>query len=61
MKVTIKSAEEIEKYLEMAGFLVQEKRQTIYTLDNELQEIKDGVGEGVFAVIKAKKASPTHL
>lgn len=58
---TFHSAEEIEKYLDMAGFLVQEKKQTIYTLDNELQGIKDGVGEGVFAVIKAKKASPTHL
>jgi ubiquinone/menaquinone biosynthesis C-methylase UbiE len=49
------SAEEIEKYLEMTGFTVQEKKQTIYTLDNIPQEIKDGVGEGVFAVIKAKK------
>jgi len=58
---TFHSAEEIEKYLELAGFLVQEKRQTIYMLDNEFQEIKDGVGEGVFAVIKAKKVSPTHL
>lgn len=58
---TFHSAEEIEEYLKMTGFLVQEKRQTIYTLDNELQEIKDGVGEGVFAVIKAKKVSPTHL
>lgn len=49
------SAEEIEKYLMITGFAVQEKKQTIYTFDNKPQEIKDGVGEGVFAVIKAKK------
>lgn len=52
---TFHSAEEIAKYLEMTGFVVQDKKQTIYTLDNKPQEIKDGVGEGVFAVIKAKK------
>jgi SAM-dependent methyltransferase len=49
------SAKEIEKYLGVTGFTVQEKKQTIYTLYNKPQEIKDGVGEGVFAVIKAKK------
>lgn len=49
------SADEIEKYLEMTGFEVHEKKQTIYTLENKVQEIKEGVGEGVFAVIKAKK------
>ena len=49
------SAEEIENYLEMTGFAVQEKKQTVFSLDNKPQEIKDGVGEGLFAVIKAKK------
>lgn len=49
------SSEEIEKYLLRAGFVVQERRQTIYKLDNKQQEIKEGVGEGLFAVIKAKK------
>lgn len=34
---------------------IMEKRQTIYSLENKLQEIKKGVGEGVFAVMKAKK------
>ena len=41
--------------LEFAGFEIVEKRQTIYTLENTLQEIKDGLGEGVFAIIKARK------
>ena len=49
------SAEEIIKLLEMNRFKILDKKQTIYTLENKTQEIKDGVGEGVFAVIKAKK------
>jgi len=49
------SAKEILKFLKEAGFEIQDKRQTIYSLDNKYQEIKSGVGEGVFAVIKAKK------
>jgi ubiquinone/menaquinone biosynthesis C-methylase UbiE len=49
------SSEEIIMLLEKAGFEVQEKKQTMYTLENKVQEIRDGVGEGVFAVIKAKK------
>lgn len=46
---------EIMSLLKFAGFEVIDKRQTIYTLENTLQEIKGGVGEGVFAVIKARK------
>ncbi len=46
---------EIVSLLKIAGFEVIEKRQTIYSLENMLQDIKSGVGEGVFAVIKAKK------
>ncbi len=49
------SASEISNLLKQAGFEIQEKIQTIYSLDNTYQEIKCGVGEGVFAVIKARK------
>jgi len=49
------SAKEISEFLEKAGFEIQDKRQTIYSLENIDQDIKEGVGEGVFAVIKAKK------
>lgn len=52
---TFHSAEEIVKFLEMAGFEVQGKKQTVFSLENKPHEIKAGVGEGVFAVIKAKK------
>ncbi len=46
---------EIVSLLRAGGFEVVDKRQTIYSLENKLQEIKCGVGEGVFAVIKTKK------
>lgn len=46
---------EIISLLRTAGFEIIDKRQTIYSLENMLQEIKSGVGEGLFAVIKAKK------
>lgn len=46
---------EIDSLLKTAGLEVVDKRQTIYSLENMLQEIKYGVGEGVFAVLKAKK------
>jgi len=46
---------EIVSLLRAGGFEVVDKRQTVYSLENKLQEIKCGVGEGVFAVIKAKK------
>ena len=49
------SAEEISKLLEKAGFEIQDRKQTIYSLDNKFQETKDGVGEGFFAVIKATR------
>ncbi len=49
------SAAEIANYLEDTGFEILEKKQTIYSLDNEYQESKDDVGEGVFAVMKARK------
>lgn len=49
------SAAEIKALLEEAGFSVTEKRQTIFTLENKPQDIRDGTGTGVFAVIKAIK------
>ena len=49
------SAEEIENYLKLAGFVIEERRQTVFELENRPQDIKAGVGEGLFAVIKAKK------
>lgn len=49
------SAEEIINLLKQVGFEIHDSKQTIYSLDNIYQEPKNGVGEGVFAVIKAKK------
>ena len=49
------TAKEIEHLLIEAGFAIQERKQTIFSLENNEQEIKDGVGEGLFAVIKAEK------
>lgn len=49
------SAQEIKQYLALAGFAVVEERQTIFSLDNQLQEVKQGTGEGVFGVVKAQK------
>jgi len=49
------SAKEIIKLLETNRFTILDKKQTIFTLENKIQEIMDGVGEGVFAVIKSKK------
>jgi len=51
------SAKEISKFLKEAGFEILDKKQTIYSLDNKYQEIKSGVGEGVFAVIKDKESN----
>jgi hypothetical protein len=49
------SSEEMALLLEAAGFEVVDMRQTIYSFENKLQDIRNGTGEGVFAVIKAKK------
>lgn len=50
-----RSAQEIKKLLITTGFCVADERQTVFSLDNKSQDIKEGCGEGVFAVIKAKK------
>lgn len=49
------SARELKQYLALAGFGAIEERQTIFSLNNQVQKIKPGTGEGVFAVIRAKK------
>jgi SAM-dependent methyltransferase len=49
------TAKEIVELLEYAGFEILESKQTIYTLENKSQEIRSGVGKGLFAVIKAQK------
>ena len=49
------SSTEIITVLKNTGFKIIDKRQTIYSLHNIIHESKSGVGEGVFAIIKAKK------
>jgi len=49
------SSDEMAELLEDAGFEILERKQTIYSLENKYQESKDGFGEGIFAVIKAKR------
>ncbi len=51
---TFHSAQEIEQLLQEAGFTIKEKRQTVYSLNNEPQRIEKGLGEGVFSVIKVQ-------
>ena len=50
---TFHSAAEITALLERTGFRPEERRQTVYTLVNESQPVKEGNGGGVFAVICA--------
>jgi ubiquinone/menaquinone biosynthesis C-methylase UbiE len=49
------SAKEIASLLKETGFCIEEQRQTIFSLENKKQAVKDGTGEGLFAVIKAQK------
>lgn len=49
------SASEIENLLKITHFKIIDKRQTVFNLENIIQEIKPDVGEGVFAIIKAMK------
>ena len=53
------SAAEVKELLMKAGFRVDEERQTIFTIQNIPQEIWPGTGEGVFAVIRARKMRET--
>ncbi len=52
---TFRSSNEMKELLSKAGFTIVESMQTVYTLNNEIQPINCGNGEGVFAVVKAKK------
>lgn len=45
------TAKEMLEAFNGAGFQIIEKRQTVYTLKNELQKSKEGLGDGVFGVI----------
>lgn len=50
-----RSFERMKSLLEEAGFEYVCSKQTVFTLDNVPQQIQNGHGEGVFAVIKVKK------
>ena len=52
---TFRSSSEMKSLLKKAGFKIVKSKQTVYTLNNEIQPIRCGNGEGVFAVVKAKK------
>jgi len=51
------SAREIKQYLNLAGFTVVNELQTVFNMENRVQEVRQGNGEGGFAVVKAKKKS----
>lgn len=50
-----RSFDKMKGLLEDAGFEYVCSKQTVFTLDNIPQPVKEGHGEGVFAVIKVKK------
>ena len=52
---TFRSSSEMKDLLQNAGFKMVDSAQTVYTLNNEIQPVNCGNGQGVFAVIKAKK------
>ncbi len=49
------SAAELEARLEAAGFTILARKQTVFTREDRLQPARDGVGQGVFAVLLARK------
>ena len=48
------SSDAMAAFLHEAGFDVQARRQTVFSFENVLHDVRDGCGEGVFAVIRAK-------
>lgn len=48
---------EIKNTLLESGFNIVDMKQTVFNLRNEPQLIKDNIGEGLFAVIRAEKGS----
>ena len=51
------SRDGIRSALKDAGFKITGEKQTIFSVENIYHETKDGLGEGLFAVIKAKKVA----
>jgi len=49
------SAQEMKKILVDSGFKIENSRQTVFTLANQVQEVRTGTGQGVFAVIQASR------
>ncbi|MCR4963059.1 MAG: class I SAM-dependent methyltransferase [Firmicutes bacterium] len=52
---TFHTAAEIEAYLTQAGFAMGRKIQTVFSFDAKEQPVRDGHGEGLFAVAEAYK------
>ncbi len=52
---TFRTHDEIRAIAENAGFTYARSVQTVFALDNAAQEVKEGHGEGVFAVAKFVK------
>lgn len=49
------SASKIEAILKKTGFNIKRKKQTVYSFENIVHPVKNGTGQGVFAVIEAEK------
>ena len=49
------SASTIKGYLTLAGFMVVDARQTVFSFENKMHDVRKGTGEGVFGVIRARK------
>jgi SAM-dependent methyltransferase len=52
---TFHSASEMAEYLKQAGFKIVSQKQTVFSFDQQPQPVLNGVGEGVFAVMRAEK------
>jgi len=49
------SRDEIRSALKHVGFSIIDEKQTVFSSENILHDIREGLGEGLFAVIKANK------
>ena len=49
------SAHKMKEILMDSGFKIEDSRQTVFTLTNQFQEVWAGTGQGVFAVIRARR------
>lgn len=52
---TFYSVSEVTNFLSQAGFQSFEYRQTVYSTENTIHEVKPGYGSGSFVVVKAIK------